>query len=42
VIAILFVIAGAVIMAWRSTPRAGAPGIYRPGYTPGVTGPARA
>ncbi|MFL5560052.1 MAG: prolipoprotein diacylglyceryl transferase [Gemmatimonadaceae bacterium] len=35
VIAILFVIAGAVIMAWRNTPRAGALGIYRPGFTPG-------
>jgi phosphatidylglycerol:prolipoprotein diacylglycerol transferase len=34
VIAILFVIAGAVIMAWRNTPRGGALGIYRPGYTP--------
>ncbi|HET9002425.1 MAG TPA: prolipoprotein diacylglyceryl transferase family protein, partial [Gemmatimonadaceae bacterium] len=34
VIAILFVIAGAIIMAWRNTPRGGALGIYRPGYTP--------
>lgn len=36
VLAIGFVIAGSIIIAWRWTPRAGAPGIYRPGYTPDV------
>jgi len=33
-LAIGFVIVGAAVMASRWTPRAGAPGIYRPGYSP--------
>jgi len=38
VFAILFVLAGGIIMAARNTPRAGALGIYRPGYTPDAAG----
>jgi phosphatidylglycerol:prolipoprotein diacylglycerol transferase len=41
VLAIAFMLVGAAVMAARRTPRAGAPGIYRPGYTPGTTAASR-
>ncbi len=42
ILAIVFVIAGGAVMALRWTPRKGALGIYRPGFTPDSGVPERA